>query len=192
MPVENHCGNLEKEKTYKRYPILTVLLFNTITILVYLLGSFGIMLGYNFSWAGNIVGYIYFIFAGVQMVLILPIFVCPNCVYFHMDGSRCMSALNIFSKRIAKPGNEKDFFKRQEGLLCSNHLSIIALFIPVLIMIHALIFNFSLLLLMVFLLTIDLITLRSLVILPKMICKYCLARQNCPSVSSEPGSDTDS
>lgn len=181
----------EQTSVYERYPGSIVLLFNGTTMFYYLLGGFGIMLGYNFSWVGNILGYLYFIFSFGQMYLILPFFVCRNCIYVHRDESRCMSGLNVLSRRFAKPGNQRNFIERKQGLFCSNNLNVVSLFIPVIILIHALVFNFSLLLLLIFLLLIDLLALRYLVILPKLICKCCLARQVCPIACTDSATDAD-
>jgi len=45
---------LSKTKTevYTRYPITSLLICNGTTILHYLLGGFGIILGYNIPWIG--------------------------------------------------------------------------------------------------------------------------------------------
>jgi hypothetical protein len=78
-----------------------------------------------------------------QMYVIMPLTVCPNCVYYRMNDARCISGLNVISKRIAKEGDPKDLPKRGEGLFCHNNLYMAALVVPIIAMIPALILNFS-------------------------------------------------
>ena len=126
-----------KAKLYSRYPLSSVLIYNGSTILHFLLGGIGIVLGYSFSsWAGNTFGVLYLVFSLVEMYLIMPLTVCPNCVYYRAKDSLCVSGLNILSKKIAKKGDLKDFPKRAEGLFCPNNLYLASLIFPRIACLH--------------------------------------------------------
>ena len=173
---------LSKTKTevYTKYPISSVLIYNGTTILHYLLGGIGIILGYNITW----IGILYFVFAFVQMYVLMPLMVCPNCVYYKMKNSLCISGQNIVSNKIAKQGDIKNFPERANYPFCHNTLYMAALFIPILAMIPALIINFSFLLLIILLIVVGLLVYRFFVVFPKVACVHCAAKQKCPNAQS--------
>jgi hypothetical protein len=173
-----------KVAVYARYPWSYLLLYNGTTVLHYLLGGFGIALGYNFSWPAYLLAALYTAFAFVEMYLVMPLQVCPNCVYYRMKDSRCVSGLNLVSRRIAREGDLKHFANRAKGLLCHNNMYIASLAIPVIAMIPALIINFSLLLLAVFLIVMGLLLFRFFVMLPRMVCLHCAAKRECPNAQA--------
>lgn len=166
-----------KAKVYTRYPLSSILIYNGTTILHFLLGGLGIILGYNFSWVGYLFGSLYLAFSFAQMYVIMPLTVCPNCVYYKMKNSICISGLNVISKKIAKEGDLKDFPKRAEGLFCHNNLYMAALFIPIIAMIPALILNFSFLLLAILLTVVGLLLFRFFVVFAQTACVYCSAKK---------------
>ncbi len=180
MAVEN----TEKVKVYARYPITSVLIYNVNTILHYLLGGLGIILGYNFIKIGYPVGIVYIVFAFVQMYVIMPLKVCPNCVYFRMDKGLCTSGMNVISRKITRQGNLEDFPNRAKGILSHNKLYMAAKIFPILAMIPALIINFSFVLLVVFLAVVGLMVFRIFVLFPKIACIRCAAKKNCPNAQS--------
>ncbi len=170
-----------KAALYTRYPLSHVLTYNGATLLHFLLGGIGIMLGYSFSsWAGYAFGCLYLAFAFGEMYVMMPLTVCPNCVYYRIEDSRCISALNVISKKVAREGDRKDFPKRAEGLLCNNNLYMVALLAPILAMIPALILNFSFLLLAIFLAVVGLLLFRFFAIFTKIACVHCYAKYQCP------------
>lgn len=173
-----------RSEVYTRYPVSSVLIYNGATILHYLLGGVGIMLGYRVWWAGYLFGAGYLAFSFAEMYVMMPLTVCPNCVYYRLDNSRCISGLNVISKKIVKEGTAKDFPNRGEGLFCNNNLYMAALAIPVIAMIPALLPNFSFLLLAVFLVVIGLLLFRILVIFPRIACVHCRAKFACPQAGS--------
>jgi hypothetical protein len=174
-----------KAKLYRRYPLSSVLIYNLATVLHFLLGGIGIILGYSFSsWAGIGVGVLYLAFAFVEMYVMMPLTVCPNCVYYRMEGSRCISGLNMLSKRIAQEGDAKSFARRAEGLLCNNNLYMVALVAPILAMIPALILNFSWVVLGILLAVVGLLLFRVFVIFPKIACLHCSAKHVCPQAEA--------
>jgi len=124
--------------------IFYVLIYNGTTILHYLLGGVGIILGYYSSRAAYIFGFLYLVFSFLQMYMLMPLMVCPNCVYYRMKNSLCTSGLNKISWKIAKEGDLEGFNNRRNDLFCHNHLYMAALFIPILAMTPALFLNFSL------------------------------------------------
>ena len=174
-----------KAGLYSRYPLSSVLIYNGSTILHFLLGGVGIALGYRFSpWAGYPFGVLYFVLSFVEMYVIMPLTVCPNCVYFRVKDSLCVSGLNLFSKKIAKQGDLKDFPGRAEGLFCPNNLYMASLIVPLPAMIAAMIVNFSVALLLIFLAVVGLLLFRFFIIFPKIACFHCRAKHECPQAGA--------
>ena len=174
-----------KAKLYTKYPISSLLIYQGSTLLHFLLGGFGLILGYNYlSWLGYTLGGLYVVFAFVVMYAIMPLRVCPKCVYYELKDSRCISGLNLFSRRIAKAGNQQTFNQRGKGLFCPNNLYMAALILPILVMIPALIANFSMTLLVVFIVLLGLLLFRFFIIFPKIACLHCRAKFKCPQAGA--------
>ena len=169
----------KNRQLYTRYPLVNILTYNGATILHYALGGAGIIIGYN-SWIGITAGVIYLLFAFGEMYIHMPLKVCPNCVYYTLKNSLCISGLNVVSRRVAKEGNTNNFSNRAKGFLCPNNLYIASLVIPVIAIIPALIINFSFVLLALFLAIIGLLGFRFLVIFSKIACVHCRAQNICP------------
>jgi hypothetical protein len=169
---------------YTRYPITSLLIYNGVTAVHYLLGGLGIMLGYRFSWAAYLLGLLYLAFAFVQMYVLMPLLVCPNCVYYKLKDSLCISGMNLIARKVARPGDVKDFAGRGQGLLCHNNLYMAAKIIPIAAMIPALILNFSAVLLGIFVAVVGLLVFRIFVIFPKIACVHCRAKNMCPNAAS--------
>jgi hypothetical protein len=168
---------------YTRYPLTNILIYNGTTILHFLLGGTGIILGYG-SWIGYLVGIIYLVLAFLEMYILMPLKVCPNCVYFKLDNSLCISGLNVVSRKISKGGDIKHFGNRAKGPFCPNNLYIASLVIPIIAMIPALILNFSLVVLVILLVVVGLLVFRFFVIFPRIACIHCRARNICPQARS--------
>lgn len=164
---------------YTRYPLLNILIYNGTTILHYTLGGTALIIGYS-SWIGITAGVLYLLFSFGEMYIHMPLKVCPNCVYYTLKDSLCISGLNLVSRRVAKEGNTKDFSNRTKGFLCPNNLYIASLVIPVIAIIPALIINFSFFLLTLYLVIIGLLVFRFFVIFPKVACVHCRAQKICP------------
>ncbi len=170
---------------YKRYPFSSVAIYTAATVLHFLLGGYGIFLGYNhLSWAAYVLGGLYLVFAFSEMYLLMPLKVCPNCPYYRMDRSLCVSGLNRISKKIASPGKVKDFQNRSRGLFCPNNLYMASLVIPLIVMLPPLALRFSFLLLAVFLVILGLLLFRFFVIFPKIACLHCSAKFQCPQAAA--------
>lgn len=168
---------------YTRYPLLYILIYNGTTTVHYLLGGTGIILGYG-SWIGYLIGILYLVFAFTEMYVHMPLKVCPNCVYFKLEDSVCISGLNIVSRKIAREGDIKNFPNRARGAFCPNNLYIASLAIPIIAMIPALILNFSPAVLTILIIVIGLLAFRFFVIFPKISCVHCRARNICPQAQS--------
>jgi hypothetical protein len=178
-----------KAVTYTRYPLSGPVIYNVSTALHYLVGGAGIMVGYG-SLAGYVIGGLYVAFAFVQMYLLMPLAVCPNCVYYRLKDSLCVSGMNLVSRKIAKEGDLKDFANRGEGILCHNNAYMAALFVPIIAMIPALAMSFSFPLLGLFLALIGLIVFRMFVLFPKVACVHCRAKRECPNAQAMGLSDS--
>jgi hypothetical protein len=168
---------------YTRYPVMSVIIYNAITLLHFLLGGAGLMLGYP-HWWGYFLGAAYLVFAFTEMYYLMPLKVCPNCPYYRLKDSLCISGLNLVSRKIAGEGNIKAFSNRAKGLVCPNNLYIASLGIPILAIIPALALNFSWLELIVLLLLVGLLVFRFFVIFPKIACVHCRAQNVCPQAQS--------
>ncbi len=172
-----------KVQIYTRYPLWSILIYNGTTITHYLLGGIGIILGYN-SWTGYLIGLLYIAFSFAEMYLHMPLRVCPNCVYYRLDNSLCVSGLNIVSRKVAKEGSIRDFANRARGPFCPNNLYIASLVAPIIAMIPALLLNFSSPVLAILLVVAGLLIFRFFVIFPKIACVHCRSRNVCPQAQS--------
>ena len=170
-------------KLYTRYPLLNILTYNGTTIIHYLLGGTGIILGYD-SLIGYLIGIIYIAFSFIEMYVHMPLKVCPNCVYYKLENSLCISGLNVVSRKITKEGNVKDFPNRAKGVFCPNNLYIASLVIPIIAMIPALILDFSVVVLVILLIVVGLLVFRFFVIFPRIACVHCRAKNICPQAQS--------
>ena len=169
---------------YTRYPLSHIFLYNGVTVLHFLLGGAGIMLGYGPSWLAYLFGALYLVFAFVEMYLVMPLTVCPNCVYYGMKNAVCVSGLNVVSAKIARKGDINDFSKRARGLFCHNNMYLASLALPVIAIILALIINFSFLLLAIFIVVLALLLFRFFVLFTRIVCIHCRARNVCPNAQS--------
>jgi len=177
------ASSTTKPKVHVRYPLSGLLIYNGSTTLHYLLGGAGIMVGYS-SLAGYVVGGVYLVFAFVQMYVVMPLAVCPNCVYYRLKGALCVSGMNVVSRNVAGEGDLKAFGNRAEGLLCHNNLYMAALVIPIVAMIPALVMSFSFPLLALFLSVLAMLLFRMFVLFPRIACVHCSAKHECPNARS--------
>ena len=102
-------------------------------------GTAGILLGYA-AWPAVAwtVGRVYAVFAFGQMYVLMPLAVCPSCVYRRMEGSRCIAALNQLSAKMTVARDPRDFPKRAQGILCHNNLYMASLVLPLTLVLPAL------------------------------------------------------
>jgi hypothetical protein len=177
MPIEPTA----KAKLYTRYPTTRVLIYNSSTILHFLLGGIGLAVGYSF-WplASYAFGLLYLVISFEEMYVIMTMKVCPNCVYYQAKDSLCILGLNLISKKFARAGDPKRFHMRAKGLFCPNDLYLASLILPIVAIIPALAMNFSTVLLIIFLALAWLLLFRFFVIFPKVACLHCMAKYKCP------------
>lgn len=174
--------NQSQSITYTRYPLSSILIYNGLTIAHFLLGGMALIVGCKLtSWVVDFLGIVYLIFAFVQMYVIMPLTVCPNCVYYGLEDGRCTTGLNLIARRITGPGDSRAFAKRSQGLLCHNNLYFVALVFPIVALIPALIMNFSPGLLAAEIILIGLLTFRFFVIFRTIACVHCRAKTLCPN-----------
>jgi hypothetical protein len=161
------------------------LIYNATTVIHFLAGAAMIFFGYDFAPTIALsAAALYAAFAFVEMYIVMPLSVCPNCVYFALEGSLCVSGLNIFSRRIAREGRRADFENRAKGILCPNNLYVSSLALPIVAGIPALLFSFSLALLALLLLLVGLLTFRFFVIFPRIACLHCYGKFQCPQAGA--------
>ena len=83
-------------RSFRRYPLWRVLGLNGLTVAHYLVGCGAILVAYrHYPLLGWPVGLAYLVFAMVQLYVLMPLVVCPGCVYRTMRGGRCASGLNL-------------------------------------------------------------------------------------------------
>lgn len=172
-----------RAKLYTRYPLSSILVYNGSTILHFLLGGVGIALGYEHL-VGYIMGALYTGLAMGEMYVLMPLKVCPNCAYYRLDNSFCISGMNVVSRKVATEGSARDFPRRAEGLFCPNNLYIAALILPIVAIIPALFLTFSFLLFTIWLVVVGLLVFRFFLIFPRIACLHCLAKHTCPQAAS--------
>ena len=169
---------------YSRYPKWSVAFYDGSTVSHYGLGAAGIYLAYGLGWPAYLFGSLYLVFALIQMYVLMPLMVCPNCVYYRLEGSLCPSGMNVVSRRFARQGNLERFGDRARGVLCHNNLYMAALFIPVVAIIPGLVISFSVVALVMLLGVVALLVFRMLVLFPKVSCLHCRAKRACPNAQS--------
>jgi len=174
-----------KAETFTRYPSSALIIYNGSTILHFLLGAFGIALSCAY-WPrmGYGLGLIYFALSFVEMYVVMPLTVCPSCTYRRIKGALCVAGLNLLSARMAKERPKKDFPGRAEGIFCANNVYMASLMVPIAAMVAGMLFNFSLALLLVFLIVAGLLIFRFFVIFPKLACLHCKAKFACPQAGA--------
>ncbi|MEI6725213.1 MAG: hypothetical protein WCN81_03185 [Actinomycetes bacterium] len=172
-------------KVHARYPLANIVIYNGVTLAHFGLGAAGIVLGYaRWPTAAWTIGLVYLVFALGQMYVLMPLSVCPSCVYRRLEGARCVSAMNLVSARIAPLADEGDFGRRAEGALCHNHLYMASLVAPLVIILPALVFAFSWALLALLLAVAALLALRLFVVFPRVACGVCAAKGRCPNTKA--------
>jgi hypothetical protein len=176
-------GMVKKPDLYTVYPVSSILIYNGTTVAHFISGGIGIFYGYN-SWIGYALGSLYLVFSFLEMYVYMPLKVCNNCVYYKLERSRCISGMNLVSRRITKAGNVANFSGRALGLFCANNLYIASLFIPIILIAPALVFNYSPIVLIILLFLTGLLLFRFFVIFPRIACVHCRAQNICPQAKA--------
>jgi hypothetical protein len=95
-----------KDILYARYPFKSIFAYNALTVVHFLLGAAILILGYGY-WIGYLLGFVYMLFAFGEMYLLMPLIVCPNCVYYKMENSLCISGMKQHIKKNYPVGQYK-------------------------------------------------------------------------------------
>jgi len=178
-------GRKDRAELYRRYPAGSVVIYNATTIVHFLAGAVAIYVGYDFAPAIALsAAVLYTVFAFVEMYIVMPLSVCPNCVYSALDGSLCVAGLNVLSRRIAKEGRRADFENRAKGILCPNNLYLASLALPIIAGIPALFVHFAPTLLALWLALAALLAFRFFVIFPHIACLHCYGKFRCPQAGA--------
>lgn len=173
-----------KTELYAVYPWSSVLAYHGVTVAHFVLAGLGLYLGFGESGLSSALAIVYVLFAFGQMYVIMPLKVCPHCVYTRMEGrARCVSALNLLSMRIAGPGKPQKFKNRAKGILCHNNLYLAALLAPVPLLLVGLALNFSAGLVAITAAVVGLLVFRFVVLFKQVACVHCHAKQRCPNAA---------
>jgi hypothetical protein len=172
-----------KPELYKVYPSSGNLIYNGTTIFHFALGGLGIILGYGQTNLAFVAAIAYMAFAFGQMYIIMPLIVCPNCVYYRLEGGVCVSGLNLLSRRIAKEGSPDNFEKRAGGL-SHNKMYMGSLIFPIVAIAPALVLDFSIAVLVIWLTVLGLMLFRVFVVFKKVACVHCMAKHICPNAKA--------
>ncbi|MGE5235246.1 MAG: hypothetical protein ACM3O7_02715 [Acidobacteriota bacterium] len=163
-----------------RYPLTSVALYDGATVVHFLLGASGMVIGYAsaplLAWG---CGLLYLAFAFGEVFVLTPLAVCPSCVYTHIEGARCISGFNGLAHRLLGSRRRAAPHPRSQGLLCCNNLYLGAFLLPLVALVPALVVNPSIPLGIVYLSLLVLLVLRFTVIFPKVACRSCRARAHC-------------
>lgn len=170
--------------TYLRYPLTSIAIYNFVTLLHYVLGFVGILYALNSSLIGKVVATIYISFAFIQMYILMPLMVCPNCVYTKKSNMLCISGFNILVRKMVPDGDIHKFGNRSKGILCHNNLYLSAKVLPLIIIFPFLFLNFSITLLTIFFIILGLLLFRIFYIFKKIACNHCIAKNICPNAKS--------
>jgi hypothetical protein len=181
----NGMNKAAKAEQFLRYPSMSIAIYNGSTIVHFLLGGLGIFVAYSFSpWAGWTFGLLYVVASFTEMYIVMPLTVCPHCIYYRIKDSLCISGLNVLSRKIAKTGHQKNFSKRASGIFCQNNLYMAALIVPIVAIIPGIFMSFSAVLVGLLVLLVGLLLYRFFVIFPRIACLHCKGKHTCPQAAA--------
>ena len=174
-----------KAPLHSSYPIGSVILYNVTTILHYVLGGAAIVHAYRSSpVAAWVSGVTYLLLALVQMYVVMPLVVCPACVYHRLEGSRCISGLAAVSRLVAPSRPVRTFGRRADGVFCPNNLYLVALLLPIVALIPPLVIARTNTLLVFLGTLLVLLLFRFFVLFPRIACLHCRAKFVCPQAAA--------
>ncbi len=166
----------------RRYPLWRVLCLNGLTVVHYVIGCVAVLVAYrSYPLLGWPIGLAYLVFALVQFYLLMPLVVCPGCVYRTVRDGRCARGLNLVSVRLCpSSASLTGFRERSHGALCQSNLSMWAWVLPVPLALPGVCASFSWLALTLTAAVSVLTILRLAVTRRRAACLRCLARRWCP------------
>ncbi len=173
--------------SFRRYPLWRVLALNGLTVTQYLVGCAAILAAYrSFPFLGWPIGAAYLVFAIVQLYVLMPLVVCPGCVYRTVRNGRCPSGLNLISAKLGPPSASAfEFRERAHGALCQNSLCLWSWIVPVPLALPGLALSFSWTAATLTAIVAVLAVLRLTVVAKVAVCRHCLARRWCPAARAQ-------
>lgn len=170
---------------HKRYPASSVVLYNGVTVLHFGLATAGLVVAFSrWPFVGGLLGAVYCVFAFAQMYLIMPLTVCPYCVYRTLSDSRCVSGLNLLSPRFSRVRSPEEFGRRAEGVLCHNNVYMGALAAPLALIAVGLVLNFSVAGVVCLALLAGLLACRYFGLFKRVACPHCAMKGRCPNAKA--------
>jgi hypothetical protein len=177
-------ASADEARSFRRYPLWRVLCLNGLTVAHYFLGCAAILLAYrSYPVLGWPLGLGYLVFAFVQLYVLMPLVVCPGCVYRSVRDGRCPSGLNLISARLCPPSASAiEFRQRTHGALCQSSLCLWSWVLPVPLALPGLALSFSWLAATLTATVAALAVIRLALVTKRAVCSHCLARRWCPVV----------
>ena len=165
----------------RRLPLWQVGALNGLTVAQYLVGCAAVVLAYRrFPIVGLPVGLAYLVYAMTQHYVLMPLVVCPGCVYRTVRDGRCPHGLNLVSALLCEQSPAAgEFQQRTQGTLCSKRLELVSWLAPLPLVVPGLVLSFSATAALLAALVAVLILVRRMLV-SKAVCPHCLARRWCP------------
>jgi hypothetical protein len=168
---------------HRTYPMRDVALYNGVTLLHFGIATFGLVIAFDrwplLAW---VLGIAYLVIALAQMYVVMPLVVCPACVYTTMSGSRCVSGMNLVVARLGLTAPAEEFeARRTRGMLSHNKLYMGSLIAPIPLLAVGLVLDFSPLGLAALLAVAALLVFRIVAIFKHTACPHCAMKARCPN-----------
>ncbi len=179
--VVREKGSVDGPEVYTVYPASSVLAYESVTIIHFIVAGVGMFIGYSQFSFGYLIAIGYLAFAFGQMYLIMPFKVCPHCPYTRLKDARCVSGLNRLSRRVAGKGDLSRFDERAIGILCHNNLYLASQIAPIPIIATALVLDPSLVLAVLLAAVILFLVARVVLFFKRLACPHCAAKKVCPN-----------
>lgn len=162
---------MKQQKSYENYPAYIVVISNTLSILICLIGAFII---YQIGLIWLVVYLLYILFLEIRLLKAH----CVDCYYY---GKTCAFGKGRLSSIFFKKGNAKHFVKKQMTWKDIVPDFIVSL-APVIIAIVILIIKFNWLILIMLIVLLLLTFSGNAFVRGKLACKYCKQREiGCPA-----------
>jgi hypothetical protein len=167
---------------FRRYPVWRVIALDVFTVAHFALGCAAILIAWRWqpivAWP---VGLAYLVFATVQSFVLMPLVVCPGCVYRAVSGGRCPTGLNLLSARLCPPVTDTAEFRRRTcGPLCQTSLSLCSWVFPLPVALAGVALHLSWPAAVLTAALVASLPLR-VVIGRAAVCPRCLSRRWCPA-----------
>lgn len=166
------------EELYENYPFSTFCLASLISLLSFVLGA---LIFYLIG--GTLLGAIYFVVALMSLVPSMR-FRCAYCYYY---GKRCSTGLGMFASFLFKKRDSSEF-SNSKYVTPVLIVSFSVLLLPIIAAIIFMLLDFSLNLLLLFLLYFIIAFVSGLLMRKNLICKHCKQGElGCPAYEGMKG-----